>query len=155
MMKGTSEQRAMVQDAVNRWWWPSLMMFGPHDKDSMHSGESTKWGIKRISNDDLRQKFVDACVPQAKVLGITLPDPELKYNEARGHWDFGPIDWKVLGRRQQPRPVQSRAARRPRAGLEACLVRKRHWRTPRSSGGGPARRMTNSKARDQDSVSGL
>jgi ring-1,2-phenylacetyl-CoA epoxidase subunit PaaA len=93
MMRGTDEQRAMVQDAVNRWWWPSLMMFGPHDSDSTHSAESVKWGIKRISNDDLRQKFVDATVPQAKVLGVTLPDPELKWNEARGHWDFGKIDW--------------------------------------------------------------
>jgi ring-1,2-phenylacetyl-CoA epoxidase subunit PaaA len=93
MMKGTDDQRAMVQDAVNRWWWPSLMMFGPHDKDSVHSGDSIKWGIKRISNDDLRQKFVDATVPQAKVLGITLPDPDLRFNEERGHWDFGTIDW--------------------------------------------------------------
>ena len=86
----------MVQDAVNRWWWPSLMMFGPHDKDSTHSGDSSKWGIKRISNDDLRQKFVDACVQQAKVLGVTLPDPDLRFNAERGesgHWDFGPIDW--------------------------------------------------------------
>src|SRR4249920_489114 len=96
MMKGTAEQCAMVQDAVNRWWWPSLMMFGPHDKDSTHSGDSSKWGIKRISNDDLRQKFVDACVQQAKVLGVTLPDPDLRFNAERGesgHWDFGPIDW--------------------------------------------------------------
>ena len=96
MMKGTAEQRAMVQDAVDRWWWPSLMMFGPHDKDSTHSGDSIKWGIKRISNDDLRQKFVDACVPQAKLLGVTLPDPDLRFNAERGdsgHWDFGEIDW--------------------------------------------------------------
>jgi ring-1,2-phenylacetyl-CoA epoxidase subunit PaaA len=93
MMRGTAEQHAMVQDAVNRWWWPSLMMFGPHDKESMHSGDSMKWGIKRISNDDLRQKFVDATVPQAKVLGVTVPDPNLAWNEERGHFDFGPIDW--------------------------------------------------------------
>ena len=93
MMRGTAEQRAMVQDAVDRWWWPALMMFGPHDRDSTHSNESAKWGIKRISNDDLRQKFVDATVPQAKVLGVTLPDPALAYSEERGHWDFGPIDW--------------------------------------------------------------
>ena len=93
MMKGSEAQRALVQDAVNRWWWPSLMMFGPHDKDSPHSGDSMRWGIKRISNDDLRQKFVDATVPQARVLGVTLPDPLLKWNEARGHHDFGPIDW--------------------------------------------------------------
>ena len=93
MMQGTQAQRDMVQDAVNRWWWPSLMMFGPHDSASQHSETSMKWGIKRISNDDLRQKFVDATVPQASVLGVTLPDPELKWNEARGHHDFGPIDW--------------------------------------------------------------
>ncbi len=76
----------MVQDAVNRWWWPSLMMFGPHDSESTNSGDSMKWGIKRISNDELRQKFVDATVPQAKVLGVTLPDPDLKFDEATGHW---------------------------------------------------------------------
>jgi ring-1,2-phenylacetyl-CoA epoxidase subunit PaaA len=93
MMRGTDAQRSLVQDAVNRWWWPSLMMFGPHDKDSPHSGDSMRWGIKRISNDDLRQKFVDATVPQARVLGVELPDPLLKWNEERGHFDFGPIDW--------------------------------------------------------------
>jgi ring-1,2-phenylacetyl-CoA epoxidase subunit PaaA len=93
MMQGTADQREMVQDAVNRWWWPSLMMFGPHDKDSPNTEASSKWGIKRITNDDLRQKFVDATVPQAQVLGVGLPDAQLKWNEARGHWDFGPIDW--------------------------------------------------------------
>ena len=93
MMGGTQAQREMVQDAVNRWWWPSLMMFGPHDGASQHSETSMKWGIKRISNDDLRQKFVDATVPQAKVLGVSLPDPALKWNEERGHFDFGAIDW--------------------------------------------------------------
>ncbi|ANQ83394.1 phenylacetate-CoA oxygenase subunit PaaA [Azoarcus olearius] len=92
MMRGTPEQQEMVQDAVNRWWWPSIMMFGPHDSDSVHT-ETTRWGIKRISNDDLRQKFVDATVKQAEVLGVTLPDPALKWNEARGHYDFGAIDW--------------------------------------------------------------
>ena len=93
LMKGSQEQRAMVQDAVNRWWWPSLMMFGPHDSESTHSGDSMKWGIKRISNDELRQKFVDATVPQAQLLGVTLPDPDLKYDDKTGHWTFGPIDW--------------------------------------------------------------
>ncbi|MGL1832117.1 1,2-phenylacetyl-CoA epoxidase subunit PaaA [Rhodocyclaceae bacterium SMB388] len=92
LMKGTPEQREMVQDAVNRWWWPSIMMFGPHDRDSIHV-ESARWGIKRISNDDLRQKFVDATVKQAEVLGVTLPDPDLKWNAERGHYDFGAIDW--------------------------------------------------------------
>ncbi len=93
MMQGTDAQRTLVQDAVNRWWWPVLMMFGPHDKDSQHSETSSKWGIKRISNDDLRQKFVDAIVDQARVLGVSLPDPDLKWNGARGHHDFGTIDW--------------------------------------------------------------
>ena len=94
MTKGTAQQRAMVQDAVNRWWWPSLMMFGPPDADSPNSAQSMRWGIKRISNDDLRQKFIDATVPQSEVLGVQLPDADLKWNEARGHYDFGPIDWK-------------------------------------------------------------
>ncbi|HEX6364161.1 MAG TPA: 1,2-phenylacetyl-CoA epoxidase subunit PaaA [Albitalea sp.] len=98
MQKGTPQQKAMVQDAVNRWWWPSLMMFGPPDAESTHSAQSMRWGIKRISNDELRQKFVDACAEQAKVLGVTLPDPQLKWNEARGHWDFGPIDWDEFWR---------------------------------------------------------
>ncbi len=93
MTSGTEAQREMVQDAVNRWWWPSLMMFGPPDADSPNSEQSMRWGIKRISNDDLRQKFVDATVEQAKTLGVSMPDPELKWNEARQHFDFGPIDW--------------------------------------------------------------
>ena len=94
MMKGTEAQRSMVQDAVNRWWWKCLAMFGPPDADSPHSAQGMRWGIKRISNDDLRQKFIDATVPQAKVLGVSLPDPELKWNEARGHYDHGQIDWQ-------------------------------------------------------------
>ncbi|WP_028997157.1 1,2-phenylacetyl-CoA epoxidase subunit PaaA [Azohydromonas australica] len=93
MKEGTEAQKAMVQDAVNRWWWPCLMMFGPPDDQSPNSAQGMRWGIKRVSNDELRQKFVDATVEQAKVLGVTLPDPELKWNEARGHWDFGAIDW--------------------------------------------------------------
>ncbi len=93
MMQGTEEQKAMVQDAVNRWWWPSLMMFGPNDDASTNSVQSMKWKIKRLSNDELRQKFVDASVPQAEILGITFPDPDLKYNEEKGGYDFGPIDW--------------------------------------------------------------
>ena len=93
MMQGTAEQKAMVQDAVNRWWWKCLAMFGPPDDNSPNSVQGMRWGIKRISNDALRQKFVDATVPQAEVLGVTLPDPELKWNEARGQHDFGAIDW--------------------------------------------------------------
>jgi ring-1,2-phenylacetyl-CoA epoxidase subunit PaaA len=93
MMGGTAEQRAMVQDSVNRWWWPVLAMFGPPDTDSPNSGQSMRWGIKRISNDELRQRFVDATVPQAAILGVTLPDPDLKWNEAKGCHDYGAIDW--------------------------------------------------------------
>jgi len=93
MDNGTPAQRDMVQDAVNRWWWPSIMMFGPPDDQSPNSAQSMRWGIKRVSNDELRQRFVDACVDQAKVLGVTLPDPDLKWNEERQHNDFGAIDW--------------------------------------------------------------
>ena len=98
MTKGTDAQRAMVQDSVNRWWWPSLMMFGPPDDQSPNSAQSMRWGIKRISNDDLRQKFIDAAVPQAELLGVTLPDPDLKWNAERGHYDFGAIDWSEFWR---------------------------------------------------------
>lgn len=93
MEKGTDAQRSMVQDAVDRWWWPSIMMFGPPDDQSPNSAQSMRWGIKRVSNDELRQRFVDATVEQARVLGVTPPDPHLKWNEERQHYDFGPIDW--------------------------------------------------------------
>jgi ring-1,2-phenylacetyl-CoA epoxidase subunit PaaA len=83
----------MAQDAFNRWWWPSLMMFGPSDNNSPNSAQSMAWKIKRHSNDELRQKFVDMTVPQAEFLGLTIPDPHLKWNEAKGHYDFGEIDW--------------------------------------------------------------
>ena len=93
LSKGTPEQKAMCQDAINRWWWPSLMMFGPHDSESTHSEQSTQWKIKRMSNDELRQKFVDMIAEQVKVLNMTLPDPKLKWNEQTGHFDFGEINW--------------------------------------------------------------
>ncbi len=93
LSNGTPEQHAMAQDAIDRWWWPSLMMFGPPDDDSPNSAQSTAWGIKRFSNDELRQRFVDICVPQAEVLGLSLPDPDLRWNAERGHYDFGTIDW--------------------------------------------------------------
>jgi ring-1,2-phenylacetyl-CoA epoxidase subunit PaaA len=95
---GTAAQHAMAQDAVDRFWWPALMMFGPPDGESAHSAQSIAWGIKRHSNDELRQRFVDATVPQAEALGLTLPDPELRWNPARDHHDFGPIDWSELAR---------------------------------------------------------
>ncbi len=93
MMSGTDEQRRMVQDATDRWWWPSLMMFGPPDGDSPNTQQSMAWGIKSHTNDDLRQKFVDMTVPQAEQLGVTLPDPGLTWNEQREHYDFGEPDW--------------------------------------------------------------
>jgi ring-1,2-phenylacetyl-CoA epoxidase subunit PaaA len=93
LSKGTPAQKQMAQDALNRWWWPSLMMFGPSDRDSAHSSQNMIWKIKRQSNDELRQRFVDMSVPQTEYLGLTLPDPDLKWNEARGHYDFGEIDW--------------------------------------------------------------
>ncbi|MGB3272313.1 MAG: 1,2-phenylacetyl-CoA epoxidase subunit PaaA [Xanthobacteraceae bacterium] len=93
LARGTPEQKDMAQDALNRWWWPCLMMFGPPDTQSQHSDLSTRWKIKRFSNDELRQKFVDATVPQAHYLGLSMPDPALTFNEATGHWDYGEIDW--------------------------------------------------------------
>ncbi len=93
LCRGSEAQKAMAQDALNRWWWPALMMFGPHDSESTHSEQSMKWKIKRKSNDELRQQFVDVTVPQAEYLGLTIPDPDLKWNEERGHYDFGEIDW--------------------------------------------------------------
>ncbi len=98
LCEGTPAQKAMAQDALNRWWWPVVQMFGPSDKDSIHSGQSAAWGIKRISNDDLRQKFIDATVPQAELLGLTIPDPDLKWNEERQHYDYGAIDWDEFWR---------------------------------------------------------
>ena len=95
---GTPEQKAMAQDAVDRWWWPTLMMFGPPDANSKHTSQAMAWKIKRHTNDELRQKFIDMCVPQAEVLELTLPDPQLKWNEKRGHYDFGPIDWDEMSR---------------------------------------------------------
>lgn len=94
LSRGNEAQRAMCQDAINRWWWPSVMMFGPGDDQSPHTAQSMKWRIKRFTNDELRQKFVDVCAEQVKILGMTLPDPDLKWNEARGHYDFGNINWE-------------------------------------------------------------
>jgi len=93
LSKGSSVQKKMAQDALNRWWWPAIMMFGPTDDNSPNSVQSMKWKIKRFSNDDLRQKFVDVTVEQTKILGLTLPDKDLKWNEERGHYDFGEINW--------------------------------------------------------------
>ena len=98
LCQGTEVQKQMAQDALNRWWWPSLMMFGPRDQDSSHTEQSMKWKIKRKTNDELRQQFVDMTVPQADILGISIPDPDLKWNEERKHYDFGEIDWDEFWR---------------------------------------------------------
>jgi ring-1,2-phenylacetyl-CoA epoxidase subunit PaaA len=98
LARGTPAQKKMAQDSLNRWWWPALMMFGPSDAASQHSDQNMKWKIKRFSNDALRQKFVDATVPQGHFLGLTFPDPDLTFNEATGHWEFGEIDWSEFNR---------------------------------------------------------
>ena len=98
MAQGTARQRAMVQDAINRWWWPTLMMFGPHDSDSPNSQTLIRWGVKTKTNDELRQEFVDKIVPELHALGLSLPDPELRYDAESGHWQFGPIDWDEFWR---------------------------------------------------------
>jgi ring-1,2-phenylacetyl-CoA epoxidase subunit PaaA len=126
LCRGNAAQKAMAQDALDRWWWPVLAMFGPHDSDSQHSGQSMRWGIKRLSNDELRQKFVDATVPQAELLGLTVPDPLLKWDAQRGHYDFGPIDWddfwKVVN---GDGPCnRERLATRVRAHAEGAWVRE-------------------------------
>lgn len=93
LSRGSEAQRKMCQESINRWWWPSVMMFGPNDAASPHTAQSMKWKIKRFTNDELRQKFVDVCAEQVKILGMTLPDPDLKWNEERQHYDFGTINW--------------------------------------------------------------
>ena len=93
MARGTPAQRSMAQDALNRWWWPSLMMFGPPDSQSPHTAESVRWKIKLLTNDQLRQRFIDQTVPQAEYLGLSIPDPDLQWNQETGHHDFGKIDW--------------------------------------------------------------
>ena len=95
---GTPEQKRMAQDALDRWWWPSLMMFGPHDKDSANTEEMSKWGVKRKSNDELRQRFVNLTVAQAIAIDLKIPDPDLKYNEETQNWEFGAIDWDEFWR---------------------------------------------------------
>ena len=98
LARGSEAQRAMVQESLNRWWWPTLMMFGPRDDASPNSAQSMKWGIKRFSNDELRQRFVDMTVPQAEFLDLKIPDPSLSWNADRGHYDFGEIDWEEFWR---------------------------------------------------------
>ena len=126
MMRGTARQREMVQESVNRFWWPALMMFGPPDTDSPNTAQSMAWRIKRHTNDELRQRFVDMTVPQAQALGVTLPDPQLRWNAERGHHDFGQPDWaefkRVIGG-EGPCNTQ-RIAQRRRAHDEGAWVRE-------------------------------
>jgi len=126
LMRGTDAQRAMAQESVNRWYAPALMMFGPPDEESPNSQRSMAWKIKRFSNDELRQRFVDMLVPQAEILGVTLPDPELRWNEERGHYDFGELDWtefhEVLAGRGQANAL--RVARRREAHENGAWVRE-------------------------------
>lgn len=94
LAKGTTEQKEMAQDALNRWWWPSIMMFGPSDDNSPNTEQSMRWKIKRFSNDELRQRFIDATVTQAELIGLSIPDKDLKWDNDKGHYNFGSIDWK-------------------------------------------------------------
>ena len=98
LSRGTPVQKAMAQGALDRWWWPSIMMFGPSDADSKHTAQSMRWKIKRFTNDELRQKFVDATVPQGQYLGLTFPDRAMTFNENTGHWEHGDIDWSEFKR---------------------------------------------------------
>ena len=138
MMRGTPRQREMVQDATDRWWWPALMMFGPPDNDSPNTARSMAWKIKRHTNDELRQRFVDMTVPQADVLGVTLPDPLLRWNDERQHYDFGEPDWAELkrviagdGPCNAERIAHLRAARDDGAWVRAAAAA--HARKQRSS----------------------
>lgn len=117
LAEGTNEQKAMAQEALNRWWWPSIMMFGPPDTESVHNARNMAWGIKRYTNDELRQTFIDASVPQAELLGLTVPDPDLVWNEERAHYDFGEPDWDEFTR--MVRGEGEMPAERIRTRLEA------------------------------------
>ncbi len=146
LARGTHAQQAMAQDAVDRWGWPSLMMFGPPDDASPRSAQSMAWRIKRHSNDELRQKFVDITVPQAAAAGLTLPDPELRWNEQRGHYDIGPIDWDEFwrvvngggpcNRQRMDRRVRAHAEGRwVREAAAAYAAKHREHGGPRHAGG--------------------
>ena len=155
LARGTPEQKSMAQGALDRWWWPSLMMFGPSDKESQHSDTSMRWKIKRFSNDDLRQKFVDATVPQGHALGLVFPDPKLRLNEATGHFEIGPIDWEEFARWSRgsaPAPGTACGhAARPMPRAPGCA--RRRWRMPQS--GGLARQPSRSPRNEADDVSGI
>ncbi len=154
MSRGTSEQHAMAQDAVNRWWWPAVMMFGPPDSDSPHSGQSMAWGIKRFSNDELRQRFIDVSVPQAAVLGLDLPDAALSWNAERGHYDFGEIDWSEFKRvLSGDGPCnRQRLARRQQAHEEGAWVREAAMAYAAKHAGEEARGATTTREGEHDAA---
>jgi len=145
MARGTPRQRAMVQDAINRWWWPTLMMFGPHDTDSPNSQTLIRWGIKTKTNDELRQEFVDKIIPELHALGLSVPDPDLRYDEASGHWQIGPIDWDEFWRviqghgpcnreRIEARRSAHEAGRWVREALMASAQRRKNGQTGEKHG---------------------
>jgi ring-1,2-phenylacetyl-CoA epoxidase subunit PaaA len=126
MCAGTADQRRMAQDALDRWWWPSLMMFGPPDADSPNTAQSMRWRIKRDTNDELRQRFVDITVPQGEALGLVFPDPALTWNDERGHYDFGEVDWEefyAVVRGEGP-VARERIAARRKAWEDGAWVRE-------------------------------
>ena len=130
----------MAQDALNRWWWPCLMMFGPPDGESQHTDQSTAWKIKRFSNDELRQKFVDATVPQAQHLGLTIPDPALRFDAETGHWHYGEIDWEEFRQvlaGNGPCNRERLQARRAGPCRRRLGARGRAWPTPPSASAPP------------------
>jgi ring-1,2-phenylacetyl-CoA epoxidase subunit PaaA len=140
LSRGSDEQKAMAQESVNRWYAPALMMFGPPDEASPNSAQSMAWNIKRFSNDDLRQRFVDMIVPQAEILGLTLPDPDLRWNEETGHWDYGDLDWdeftQVLrgnGQANAMRVATRRAAHEEGAWVREAAAAYAHKQASRSS----------------------
>ena len=147
LANGTAEQKRMAQDALNRWWWPALMMFGPPDEDSPNTAQSMRWRIKRETNDELRQKFVDITVPQADFLGLTVPDADLKWNEEKGGYDFGEVDWEefyAVVRGEGPVAKERMKARRGRVG---------QWRLGARSGE-PRMKQAPRRGRRRESVTG-
>ena len=129
LSKGSEDQQRMCQDAINRWWWPSVMMFGPNDDSSPNTAQSMQWKIKRFSNDELRQKFIDVCAEQVKILGMVLPDPDLKWNESRQHYDFGAINWEEFWNVVKGNGPcnKERLAARVKAHEEGQWVREAAW----------------------------
>jgi ring-1,2-phenylacetyl-CoA epoxidase subunit PaaA len=126
LANGTDEQKAMAQDAIDRWWWPALMMFGPHDSESSHTEQSMAWKVKRITNDDLRQMFIDQTVPQAHYLGCVIPDPDLRFDDETGHWRIGEIDWDEFWAtiKGDGRLNRERIAHKTRAWNDGAWVRE-------------------------------